>query len=141
MLKIVWNYLTFPSPPEESKFRIKTMWGFQFASLNASVDAPFENAATFAPSFGKRSVFYPVFGIGGEYVPSKHFYIQAQASGFAFPHKAVLWDADASVVIRFYRHAEIFGGGKVTHFKSSPSADAYGEATIKGPDFGARWIF
>ena len=141
MLKISWNYLTWPSPPEESKFRVKTMWGFQYDALYASVDAPFELSALFAPSFGTRTIYYPDLGIGAEYVPSHHLYFQAQASGFALPHRAVVWDADASAVVRFWRHGEVFAGVKMFHMKSSPKADAYAEATIKGPYAGLRWVF
>ena len=141
MLKATWNYLTWPAPPEDSKFRIKTMWGFQYDAMYASVDAPFELSASFAPSFGTRHIYYPDLGIGAEFVPSRHFHLEAQASGFAWPHRAVVWDADVSAVIRVFRHAEIFGGAKMFHMKTSPKADAYMEATIKGPYGGVRWVF
>lgn len=141
MLKLVWNYLTWPSPPEESKFRVKTFWGFEYASITSSVDAPFETSALFTPSFATQHVYYPVLGIGAEFVPSKFFYMQGQVSGFAFPHRAVLWDADASAVLRFYKHSEIFAGAKIAHMKSSPYAEAYANATLKGPYLGVRWVF
>ena len=139
-LKVVWNYLTWPSPPENSKFRVKTLWGAQYTSVYPVINAPFETSITFNPAFATKSIIYPVFGLGGEFVPSEHFRIEASGSGFGFPHKAVQWEGEVTAVGRI-GHLEIFAGAKVFHFKTSPNADNYVEGTLKGPLAGVRWVF
>lgn len=139
-LKVSWNYLTWPSPPEDSKFRIKTLWEFQYTKVHTVVDAPYTTSITFTPAVGDKSIFYPTFGVGAEYVPSKHFYLEARASGFAFPGRSVIGDTEANVAIRF-GHIEVFGGGKLYHFRTSPHSEQYVDGTLTGPFFGVRWIF
>ncbi|HEX5432568.1 MAG TPA: hypothetical protein VFW83_11425 [Bryobacteraceae bacterium] len=139
-LKVTWNYLTWPDPPEDSKFRIKTLWEFQYIGINSVVDAPLETSIAFAPAVGKNSIFYPTFGVGAEYVPSRHFYFEARASGFAFPGRSVIGDTEGNAVIRF-GHVAIFGGEKLYHFKTSPHKEQYIDGTLSGPFFGVRWIF
>jgi hypothetical protein len=138
--KFSWNYLTWPSPPENAKFRIKTLWEIQYTTIATSVDAPFETSLTFAPAVATKHIIFPTFGLGGEYVPSKHFRIEARGSGFGFPHKAEQWEAEANAVGRI-GHFEIFAGAKIFHFKTSPNADNYLEATLKGPYAGLRFVF
>ena len=138
--KVSWNYLTWPSPPENAKFRIKTLWEIQYTTIGASVDAPFETSISFTPAVGSKYIFLPTFGLGGEYVPSKHFRIEGGGSAFGFPHKAELWDAEANAVGRI-GHFEIYAGAKIFHFKTSPNADNYFEGTLKGPYAGLRFVF
>jgi hypothetical protein len=138
--KLVWNYLTFPSPPEDSKFRVKTFWGAQYTNIEGVIDAPAELTNTQLPAVGSRHIIYPVLGIGAEYIGSKHFYLDARASAFALPHRSAYYDAEANAVIRT-RHIEIFGGYHVFHFKTSPGSDAYFVGTLRGPVGGLRWMF
>jgi hypothetical protein len=139
-IKVTWNYLTWPSPPEKSKFRVKTLWEFQYTSVYPVINAPYETSASFAPAFATKSIIFPTFGLGAEYVPSEHFRIEARGSAFGFPHKAEQWEAEASLVGRV-GHIEIFAGAKVFHFKTSPNTDNYIEGPLKGPMAGLRWVF
>jgi hypothetical protein len=138
--KLVWNYLTFPSPPEDSKFRVKTFWGAQYTNIEGVIDAPLELTNTALPAVGSRHIIYPVLGIGAEYIASKHFYMDARVSAFALPHRSAYYDAEANLVIKT-RHIELFGGYHVFHFKTSPGSDEYFVGTLKGPAVGARWMF
>jgi hypothetical protein len=138
--KVSWNYLTWPSPPENSKFRVKTLWEIQYTSIGASIDAPFETSVEFLPPRGTKYIFFPTFGLGGEYVPSKHFRIEGRGSAFGFPHKAEQWEAELNAVGRI-GHWELFAGAKIFHFKTSPNADNYIEGTLKGPYAGMRFVF
>jgi hypothetical protein len=138
--KIVWNYLTYPSPPEDSKFRIKTFWGAQYTHIQGVIDAPLDLTNAQLPAVGSRQIIYPVLGIGAEYLGGKHFYLDARASGFALPHRALYWDGEATAVIRT-RHLEIFAGYKAFHFKTTPNSDEYFTATLRGPIGGMRWMF
>ena len=139
-VKIVWNYLTFPSPPEDSKFRVKTRWGVQYTHIQSVIDAPLDLANTQLPVVGTRQIIYPVLGIGAEYLGSKHFYLEAKMDGFALPHRADYWDAEANAVVRT-RHLEIFGGYHAFHFKTTPASDEYFTGTLRGPVGGLRWMF
>jgi len=138
--QLTWNYLTWPAPPEDSKWRLRTLWAFNYTSATATVDAPFESSATFEPAHGTRNIFYPAFGISTEYIPNKHFYFEARTWGFGFPHRADIADAEVNVVARV-KHIEIFGGYKYFHFKTSTKSDEFVVGTLTGPMAGARWVF
>ena len=50
--QLTWNYLTWPAPPEDSKWRFHTLYSFNYTGVSATVDAPFEPSATFVPAHG-----------------------------------------------------------------------------------------
>jgi hypothetical protein len=137
--QLTWNYLTWPVPLEDSKWRVHTLYSFNYTSDSVTVDAPFEPNVAFTPPHGTRNIFYPSFGIATEYVPSKSFFFEARAWGFGFPHRADIGDVEANAVVRL-KHLEIFGGYKYFHFKTSPRNDQYFLGTVKGPIFGLRWV-
>ena len=86
--QLTWNYLTWPSPPEDSKFRFRTLYGFNYTRVSAVLDAPLDLSTTFMPGHGFRQLFYPVFGVDAEYIPSKHLVLEARTWGFGFPQHA-----------------------------------------------------
>ena len=137
--QLTWNYLTWPAPPEDSKFRIRTLYSFNYTNVSTTIDAPFEASATFTPATGSRNIFYPAFGVSMEYIPSKNFYFEARTWGFGFPHRADIADAEANAVVRF-KHIEIFAGYKWFHYKTSPQSSQYFVGTLTGPMGGVRWI-
>jgi hypothetical protein len=137
--KVSWNYLSYPYPPLDAKFRIKTLWEVQYTSIRSVITAPLSENMTQAK--GSRSIIYPTLGLGMELVPSpKHFRVEIKGSGMGFPHRAALWDAEGSAVVRI-GNLEIFGGGKAFHFKTSPQKDQYMLGTLWGPYGGIRWVF
>jgi hypothetical protein len=138
--QLTWNYLTWPAPPEDSKFRFRTLYSFNYTGVSATVDAPFEASATFVPANGSRNIFYPAFGVSLEYIPSKNFYFEARTWGFGFPHRADIADAEANAVVRV-KHFEIFAGYKWFHYKTSPQNAEYFAGSLSGPMAGARWVF
>jgi hypothetical protein len=138
--QLTWNYLTWPAPPEDSKWRVHTLYSFNYTSASATVDAPFEASTTFSPAHGTKNIFYPAFGISTEYIPSKHFYFEARTWGFGFPHHADIGDAEVNAIVRV-SHFEIFGGYKLFHYKTSPKSDQYFVGTVQGPVAGLRWVF
>lgn len=137
--QLTWNYLTWPAPPEDAKFRVHTLYSFSYTSDSVTIDAPYELSTTFQPPHGTRNIFYPTFGLQAEYVPSKHLYIQAKTFGFGLPHKAALGDMEVSAVARF-KHLEIFGGYKFFHLKTSTASDQYFTQNLGGPMGGVRWV-
>ena len=138
-VQLTWNYLTWPAPPEDSKFRIRTLYGFNYTSVSATIDAPFYSDPNFTAPHGARNIFYPMFGIKAEYIPSKHFYFELRPEGFAFPHRAVLASAEVTVSARIKR-LEIFAGYKFFHYKTSPQNDQYFVGSLEGPLGGLRWV-
>jgi len=60
------------------------------------------------------------------------------ADGFAFPHRAVTWNADGFLAYRV-KYFEILAGGKALHFKTSPKGPEYFIATPYGAYVGLRF--
>ncbi len=138
--QLAWSYLTWPSPPEDSKFRVRTLYAFNYTNISTTIDAPLDADPNFTPGTGGRNIFYPAFGIIPEYIPNKHLFFEARAWGFGFPHHADIGNLEVSVTAR-YSQLEIFGGYKLFHFKTAESSDQYFTGTLKGPMAGIRWVF
>jgi hypothetical protein len=142
--KISWDYLSFPFPVDPARFRLKTLWGVEYTSIQTSIDAPLKVAAvdsTGAPisntATGTRWFIYPSLGLGIEKALGR-IRFEGSASGFAFPHRSVVWDAEGSAVYRMGRF-ELVAGLKAFHFKTSPQKDQYLYATLSGAYVGMRW--
>lgn len=138
--QLTWNYLNWPVPPEDSKWRIRSLWSFNYVSDSVTVDAPYETNVSFQPPNGARNIFYPSFGIELEYIPSKYVYVQAKTWGFGIPHHADIADAEAELGVRI-KHFEIFAGYKYFHFKTSTQSDQYFVQSLRGELAGVRWVF
>jgi len=137
-MKLSWNYLTWPYPSNGAKFRVKTLWEIQYMQARGSFDAPSDvNAIS---TLGSRQAILPTLGLGIEYHPIKHLRLEAKASGFAVPHHADLWDAEASLVVRASR-IEVLLGARAYHFKTSPQSDFYFGQSMYGPSVGIRYLF
>jgi hypothetical protein len=137
-LKLSYNFLTYPNPPQDAKFRVKTLWEFHYLQLYPSVTATV--SGPFQPLTQTQSIKLPAVGLGMEYVPSRHFRLELRGSGMMIPRRTTLADAEGSAVVRI-RSLEFFAGGKFLHFKTSSQQDTYMRGTIWGPDAGVRWVF
>lgn len=137
-LKMSYNFLTYPNPPQDAKLRIKTLWEFHYLQLKPGVTATV--SAPDQPVTQSQRIILPAVGLGLEYVMSKHFRLEMRGSGMAFPHRSTLGDAEGDAVVRL-GSIEIFVGGKFLHFKTSPKSDTFMSGTIWGPDAGVRWVF
>lgn len=136
---LAWNYLNWPAPPEDSKWRFHTLFAFDYTSVSAAIDAPFETNPNFQAPHGSKNLFYPAFGAASEYIPNKHFYFQARAWGFGIPQHAAIGDAEVSAVVAI-KNIEIFAGYKLFHYKTSKNTDQYFVGTISGAIAGLRWV-
>ncbi len=136
--KLSWNYLTYPFPSAGAKFRLKTLWEVQYATIRSNFDAPAD--ANASPTEGRKSVVLPTLGLGLEFHPAKHTMVEIKGSGFGIPHHADIWDTEANLVFRASR-LELLVGGKAWHFKTSPHGDNYYSDTLYGPYAGLRYIF
>jgi hypothetical protein len=138
--QLAWNYLTWPAPPEDSKWRLRTLYAFNYTSASPVIDAPYEANVNFVAAHGTKNIFFPSFGVELEYIPSKRLYFQARTWGFGVPHHAAIGDAEVNLVGRI-GHLEIFGGYKLFYMKTSPNSDQIFVGTLKGPMAGLRWLF
>jgi hypothetical protein len=137
-LKMSYNFLTYPNPPQDAKLRIKTLWEFHYLQLYPGVTATV--TAPDQPLTQSQRIILPAVGLGLEYVMSKHFRMELRGSGMTFPHRSAIGDAEGDAIVRI-GHIEIFVGGKFLHFKTSPKSDTFMSGTIWGPDGGVRWVF
>ena len=133
-----WNYLTYPNPPQDAKFRIKTLWEVHYLQLYPTVIATASGPDQ--PFSAKRTILLPAAGLGLEYVASKHFRLELRGSGMGFPNHSALGDGEASAVVRV-RRVEIFAGAKALYFRTSPKQETYINGTLWGPYGGLRWVF
>jgi hypothetical protein len=137
--KLYLDDLLFPHKFPVSKFRVKSLWEVEWVSIKATTDAPYiEATGVLASVSGARQIILPDFGLAAEYAISPHVLLRATLSGFGFPHKADLADAEATIG---YRRGmwEIRGGGKALHFKSSPNNTEYFSGTLAGAFVDLRW--
>lgn len=144
-VKLSYDYLSYPYPRDPNRFRLKTLWEVNYTSIGTSIDAPLKvvqvdasgnpisNTAT-----GSRWFIYPSLGLAIEKSLTPHFRVEARASGFAFPHHATIWDADASAVYRSGRY-EFAVGLKAFHFKTTPQNVQYMAGTFPGAYVAVRY--
>jgi len=137
-LKLSYNFLTYPNPPQDAKLRVKTLWEFHYLKTQPTVTATV--TAPDQPLSGSQNIYLPAVGLGMEYVPSKRFRMEVRGSGMLVPHHATLGDTEGSAVVRL-GSIEIFAGAKFLHFKTTPNSDTFIRGTIWGPDGGVRWVF
>jgi len=137
-LKVSWNYLTYPNPPQDAKFRFKTLWEFHYMKVKPTV--VLTATAPDLPVTEKLSIYIPAVGAGIEYVPSRHFRMEIRASGMGWPKRSALGDGEATAVVRV-RSLEIFAGGKGLYFRTSPKKETYVQGVLWGPFGGVRWVF
>jgi hypothetical protein len=137
-IKISWNYLSYPAPPGNRKFRFKTLYEVQYTSFTSNFSSSSE--ASLISSQGSHNIIYPMFGVAAGYVSSKNFYIETKASAFAFPHRSTVWDAEANAVIRS-GHFEVALGGKAFHFRTTPQKEEYFRSTLYAPMVSLRYVF
>lgn len=136
-LKVSWNYLTYPNPPD-AKFRVKTLWEFHYIQVKPAVFATVTSPDV--PLSQSQRVLLPAVGLGMEYMASRHFRLELRGSGMAFPRRSTIGDAQGDAVVRLGR-VEVFVGGKFLHFRTSPKNDTYISSTLWGPQAGIRWVF
>lgn len=143
-IRIAWNYLTFPVPPLDARFRIKTFWEFQSTQFKGLLTLPeaVDEGVPIPFVEPDESIRLPGAGIGFEFVPTRAFRMEGRLSGMAFPGRSRYADAQVSAVGRIAGHLEIFAGLKGFHFRTSPKDSViFLEGTIVGPFGGIRWVF
>ncbi|HLN00267.1 MAG TPA: hypothetical protein VK335_13335 [Bryobacteraceae bacterium] len=144
-VKISYDFLSYPYPANPARFRLKTLWEVQYTTIQSSIDAPLKPVLTDASgnpisntAAGTRNLIYPTLGLAIEKALNAHFRVEAKASGFAIPHHATIYDAEASAVYRTGRY-EVAVGAKAFHFKTSTQNSQYVLATFPGAFVAIRY--
>ena len=137
-LKVSWNYLTYPNPPQDAKLRIKTLWEVHFLQVKPTIVETV--TAPDLPLSENQRIILPAVGLGLEYVPSKHFRMELRGSGMGFPKRSALGDGEGTAVVRL-GSLEIFAGMKALYFRTSPKKETFVNGTLWGPYGGIRWVF
>lgn len=139
-VKISYEFVTWPFPIENHRFRLKTLYQFQYTHMSTGFDAPLKSTAN-GPNTasGNKTVYAPTLGLGVDYYVTPRFRLEANATGFAIPHRWTIWDADASMAYRVSR-LEFRIGMKSFHFRSSPKSDYYLRGTFAGAFIGLRYF-
>jgi len=137
--KLYLDDLLFPHKFPVAKFRLKSLWEFQYIHMKSVIDAPALNTdSSSATAIGTKQIFLPTFGIAAEYALAPHVLFRVDGSGFGIPGKSNIWDAN--VTLSYRRGSwEVFAGGKALHFKSSGNATEYVTDTLTGAFIGIRW--
>jgi hypothetical protein len=146
--KLSWDYLTWPTPLNDSSFRLRTLWEIQYTTAYSSIDGPFvpvtSNSSTGTTNsttgYGTRWFIYPTLGLDVDKRFGHRFRLEAKASGFAIPHHATTWDATASGIVNI-GPVDVIGAYREFHFKTSPQSDQYVVQTLSGAYVGLRWNF
>ncbi|HXJ39924.1 MAG TPA: hypothetical protein VNH18_11655 [Bryobacteraceae bacterium] len=134
--------LFWPHKFPVAKFRLKAIYGVRYLSVKGTVDAPLGTVSGSTvvgyTGTGSKQVVMPALGLAPEYAISKHVLFRVEGSGFGLPHKAMLWDSEATLSYRKGK-IEIFGGAKAVGFKTSPKADFYYNGQVYGGVFGVKY--
>jgi hypothetical protein len=150
--KIAFDYLTWPYPVKTSRFRLKTIYQFQFFRIRAGFDAPLlpitdaygnplsdnnGNPLSYATRHTYQ-FFLPEFGLGGQYWVTRGFRLEAGGTGFSIPHHQNSWNFEGSANFRA-GHYELRVGYRGFHFRSSAQQDFWMRGTMVGGFIGVRW--
>jgi hypothetical protein len=135
-VNISFDYLTWPFPPRERRFRLKTLWQVQYVNASSSFVAPLSTASSPAGS-GSHWLILPALGLGATEYLSKNFRVEANVSGFDIPHHTAVANATANLAYKFGL-VELRGGANFLYFKTSPQADFYTKGRLDGAFVGIR---
>jgi hypothetical protein len=134
-----YDFLTWPYPARDRRFRLKTLWQFQYATIKSTFDAPLSTSPP-NPGTGSKSIYLPGLGLGVTEYLSKNFRVEALASGFAIPSHAALANGEADMAYKFGR-LELRAGGKIFYFRTSPQADFFMRGRLAGGFAGLRFYW
>lgn len=146
-VKASWDFLSWPTPLNDSSFRFRTLWEVQYTTVYSSIDAPLKPVSYDSSGnqisntgYGTRWFISPTIGAAVDKTYLKRLRLEAKASGFAIPHHSVIWDAEASATLHI-GSLDLIGAYKGFHYKTSPQSDQYLVQTLSGAYVALRWDF
>jgi hypothetical protein len=145
VVKLSYEYLTWPYPVERRHFRLKTLYQVQYVTMRTAFDDPVKSATpdstgtiTSYATLGSKSFFSPAFGLGIHEYAARNLHFEVDVTGFAWPHRIQLLDTEASVGYRIGVF-DIRAGAQAFHFRTSPQNDYFFRGTLAGAFVGIRW--
>lgn len=142
--KISWDYLSYTF---KNRIRFKTLYEVQWTTISTDISAPFVPEATDSSGntdtnsvHGSKNLIYPTFGVEFEQPVTKFLRWEAKTDAFGLPHHSDIWEAQVDAALRV-RSVELFGGGKLYHFKTGPGSDQYFTDTLQGAFVGVRYYW
>lgn len=145
--RVYLDDLLFPHFFPVRKFRLKSIWAFEYTKMSATFDTPgvasvvdSSGNTTLGTITGSHTTFLPELGAAAEYAIAPHVLLRADAAGFGIPHSSEVWEANATVSWRVH-NVEVVAGGKILHFKTTPNASDYLQGTVDGAFAGVRYHF
>jgi hypothetical protein len=144
-VRISYEYLSLPWPPETKKWRLYTLYEVQYTNMKTVIDAPFKapidvngNPVT-TTATGSHYLLYPTFGLKLEYPATQTVRLELEGSGFGIPSHAGQWNADATAAFHFRDNFELRVGGKAFFVKTSPNSSEYFSELVYGAYVGLRY--
>jgi hypothetical protein len=144
-VKISYDFLSYPTPLGDSNWRFRTLWEVQYTSVKTTIDAPLkpisvDSSGNLIPNTGTgdRWFIFPTLGAAVDKTWAKRFTVEAKATGFGIPHRAAIWDAEASARYQISR-VDVIAGYRGFYFKTSPQGDQYVRGTLSGAYVGIRY--
>jgi hypothetical protein len=144
-IRISYEYLSLPWPPETKKWRLYTLYEIQYTNMKTVIDAPFKanvdangNAVT-TTATGSHYIVYPTFGLKLEYPVTPAVRLEIEGSAFGWPQHAGQWNADATAAFHFHNNFELRVGGKAFYMKTSPKSEEYFSELVYGVCVGLRY--
>ena len=141
-VKLSYEYLSWPYPVTDSKFRLKTLWEMQYVTIRSIISGPIivNSDGTYSQSSAVESrwFIFPTFGLAAEYSFNKRFRVEVRGSAFGWPHRSDLYDTQAEATYRRHQF-ELLAGYKFFYYKTSPQSDEYLHSKVPGPYLGIRY--
>jgi hypothetical protein len=150
-VKLSFDYLSWPYPVKTSRFRLKTLWQFQYMQIRTGFDAPYipitdslgnplldssGNPLSYATQ-GTERFYLPEVGLGVQEWINPHLRLEATGAGFIIPHHQNSWDYEGSANLRI-SHYEIRVGVRGYHFRTPGDREFWFKGTMNGPFIGIR---
>jgi hypothetical protein len=146
-VKISFDFLSYPTPLGNSTWRFRTLWELQYTTVKTTIDAPLKPITVDSSGTpisntgtGDRWFVFPTFGVAIDKALARHFTVEGKASGFGIPHRAAIWDAEASAQYHI-GYVDAIAGYRGFYFKTSPQSDQYVRGLLAGAYVGLRYNF
>jgi hypothetical protein len=105
--KVSWDYLSYTWHKPTIDIHLKTLYEVQYVNVKTAFAAPLKAVTTDASgntngntATGSKSMVYPTLGMALGSALGKHFRWEIRGSGFGIPHRAVIWDTQATIAFR-----------------------------------------
>jgi hypothetical protein len=140
--KVSLDYLSWPFPLNDRRFKLRTLWEVQYLSAETEVEGPptTDSEGNVSRVTAKDSNWFvlPTFGLAASYAISRNVRWEIRGSGFGLPNRSAIGDASTEFGFRAGK-LEILIGGKGFYFRTSRRQEYRWKDTLLGGYAGLRW--